>query len=147
MHFTRRNCRDLRITRRAGAAAVETALVLPLFFGVVMGMVEFGRAFMVTQLLTNAAREGARVAITAGSTNDEVTELVKTLVNDTVGVGKSRVKVSIRVSGSNLKSLASAEKREMCEVRVNVAVGDVSLLPAKYLTNATLKGQAAMRHE
>ena len=42
---------------RRGAALVEMALVLPIFFGVVLGIVEFGRAMMVSQMVTNAARE------------------------------------------------------------------------------------------
>jgi Flp pilus assembly protein TadG len=132
---------------RSGASAVEAALVLPLFFLVVMGVIEFGRAFMVSQLLTNAAREGARTAITAGSTNSDVASKVKQLVSDSVGVAQSKVTVTISVNNSTSAQLADAEKRDMCEVEATVLVSDISLLPAKYLTGASLKGQAAMRHE
>jgi len=45
--------------RRRGAAAVEMALVLPIFFTVVLGIIEFGRAMMVSQLMATSAREGA----------------------------------------------------------------------------------------
>lgn len=134
-------------TRRSGAAAVEAALVLPLFFLVVMGVIEFGRAFMVAQLLTNAAREGARTAITTGSTNTDVVNKVKQLVSDTVGVAQAKVTVTVSVNGSASAQLADAEKRDMCEVEATVLVSNVSLMPTKYLTGATLKGQAAMRHE
>ena len=34
-----------------------------MFFLMVFGMIEFGRAIMVQQVLTNASREGARVAV------------------------------------------------------------------------------------
>lgn len=44
--------------RRSGA------LVLPIFFLVVGGIIEFGRAFMISQVLQNAAREGCRKAVT-----------------------------------------------------------------------------------
>ena len=40
---------------RRGAALVETAMVLPMFFLVVLCIVEFGRAMMVSQLVTTAA--------------------------------------------------------------------------------------------
>ena len=50
-----RRCRS----NRQGAAAVEFALVVPVFFLMVFGMIEFGARIMVQQLLTNAAREGA----------------------------------------------------------------------------------------
>jgi Flp pilus assembly protein TadG len=43
-----------------GAAAVEFALILPILLLLVLGLVEFGRAFNVQISLTNAAREGAR---------------------------------------------------------------------------------------
>lgn len=45
-----------------GAAAVEMAIVLPLLILLLGGIVDFGRAFMREVILTNAAREGARVA-------------------------------------------------------------------------------------
>jgi Flp pilus assembly protein TadG len=43
-----------------GAAAVEFALVLPLFMALLMGTIDFGYFFYSTQIVTNAAREGAR---------------------------------------------------------------------------------------
>jgi Flp pilus assembly protein TadG len=62
-----RDCRSCRRNRR-GAAAVEFAFVAPVFILLVFGMIEFGRAIMVQQILTNAAREGARVAILDSAT-------------------------------------------------------------------------------
>ena len=43
-----------------GAAAVEFALILPVLLLLVLGLVEFGRAYNVQISLSNAAREGAR---------------------------------------------------------------------------------------
>ena len=53
-----------------GAALLEVALTLPLMLLVAVGIFEFGRAYQTWQVLTNAAREGARVAVLPG-TNDE----------------------------------------------------------------------------
>lgn len=48
-----------------GAAAVEFALVLPILLTLVLGTIEFGRAYNVQISLTHAARETARsMAIT-----------------------------------------------------------------------------------
>ena len=44
-----------------GAAAVEFALLLPVLIVLILGIVEFGRAFQVQATLAAAAREGARV--------------------------------------------------------------------------------------
>jgi Flp pilus assembly protein TadG len=45
---------------RAGAAAVEFALVAPLFTLLILGAVELGRALQVQAALDNAVREGCR---------------------------------------------------------------------------------------
>ncbi|MDR6505367.1 TadE/TadG family type IV pilus assembly protein [Arthrobacter oryzae] len=45
-----------------GAVAVEMAIVLPVLLLLLIGIMEFGRAFNVQVSLTQAAREGARHA-------------------------------------------------------------------------------------
>lgn len=58
---------------------MEFALVAPVFFLMVLGMIEFGRMVMVQQVITNASREGARVGVldsptpTAGQVSTTVT--------------------------------------------------------------------------
>lgn len=46
-----------------GAAAVEGAVVLLVFLVVILAIFEAGRFFNVQQVLTNASREGARLAV------------------------------------------------------------------------------------
>jgi hypothetical protein len=48
---------------RRGQALVEFALVLPLILLLVVGMLEFARAWNLHQTLTDAVREGARRAL------------------------------------------------------------------------------------
>ena len=43
-----------------GAAAVEFALVVPVLLALVLGIVEFGRAYYIETTLSSAAREGVR---------------------------------------------------------------------------------------
>ena len=62
--------------RRKGAAVVEFAIVAPVLFLLVFGMIEYGRMLMVQQTLTNASREGARKGILVNSTSSEVTSTV-----------------------------------------------------------------------
>lgn len=47
--------------RESGAAALEFALVLPILVLLIMGMVEFSRAYNAQISLTHATREGVRV--------------------------------------------------------------------------------------
>lgn len=49
--------------RDGGQSLVEMAIVLPVLLLLVIGMVEFARAWMFQQLITNIAREGARLAV------------------------------------------------------------------------------------
>lgn len=60
-----------------GAAAVEMAIVFPLLFLIIAGIVDFGRAYQAQVQLTNAAREGARAAVVLplGSIPDPTTEV------------------------------------------------------------------------
>ncbi|MBI4358324.1 MAG: pilus assembly protein [Candidatus Omnitrophica bacterium] len=43
-----------------GSAMIEMTLILPLVVMLIIGVVEFSRVLMVKQVITNAAREGAR---------------------------------------------------------------------------------------
>ena len=43
-----------------GAVAVEFAILLPVFLLLVFGICDFGHAYYMKQLVTNASREGAR---------------------------------------------------------------------------------------
>jgi Flp pilus assembly protein TadG len=55
-----------------GAALIEAAVTIPIILLISVAIFEFGRAYQTWQVLTNAAREGARVAILAGTTQDQV---------------------------------------------------------------------------
>ena len=55
-----------------GASAVEFAVVAPVFFLLIFGMIEYGRMVMVQQVITNASREGCRRAVIDGSTYADV---------------------------------------------------------------------------
>ena len=54
--------RRRRKQNRLGATAVEFAVVAPVFFALVLGLVEFGRMTMVKQALSDAACIGCRTA-------------------------------------------------------------------------------------
>jgi Flp pilus assembly protein TadG len=42
---------------------VEAAMTLPLLLLICVGIIEFGRLYQTWQVMTNAAREGARIAV------------------------------------------------------------------------------------
>ena len=61
---------DIR-NRERGQAMVETAIAIPLLLMMMVGIFEVGRAYETWQVLTNAAREGARMAVTPSGTARE----------------------------------------------------------------------------
>lgn len=66
-----------RLTGQRGQALLETAVILPLVLLVSVSIFEFGRAYQVFQVMTNAAREGARIAVLPGTADADVTNRVK----------------------------------------------------------------------
>jgi Flp pilus assembly protein TadG len=61
-----------RLKSDRGTALLEMAVTLPLLLLVSIGIFEFGRAYQYAQVITNAAREGARVAVLPGQPSDAV---------------------------------------------------------------------------
>jgi hypothetical protein len=66
-----------RLRSERGNALIETAITIPIVLLIAVGIFEFGRAYQTQQVLTNAAREGARQAILEGVTDTQVTALVR----------------------------------------------------------------------
>lgn len=115
-------------------------MVLPLFVLLVFGTIEFGRMVMVQQLITNAAREGARSAILDGATTADVTSAVTSYLTASAVSGTSVV-----VSPD---PPSSAPYGSSVTVRVSVPFDAVSWLPSPmYLAGKTLQAQCVMRRE
>ena len=55
------------LRNESGAAAVEFALIASILFLFIFGIIEFGRIFSELEVLTSAAREGARTAAVRGT--------------------------------------------------------------------------------
>jgi TadE-like protein len=64
--------RRARWESEEGSELIEYALVLPMLLLVVLGIVEFGFLFQRYEVLTNAAREGARMAVLPGYNEPDV---------------------------------------------------------------------------
>lgn len=133
---------------RSGAALVEFAVVFPVFILVILGIIEFGRAFMVGQMVTNAAREGARQAVLDGSSNSAVTSTVTSFLQGAGNISSSDVTVTITVSNSSAgNDVANAKSGDLCTIRASVPFNKVSYLTPSFLSTTNLVGQSTMRHE
>ena len=66
--------------RFRGAAAVELALVLPVILLIIFGALQYGWLYLKAQHITNAARYGARVAVRADASTQNVIDAIKALL-------------------------------------------------------------------
>ncbi len=126
--------------RRSGAAVVEFAIVAPLMMFMTLGMMEVGRMVMVKQLLVNASREGARLAVLPGASAEEVQSQVSgQLANESV----SGVSVSL-----NPTALSTAPAGTAVTVTVSVPASAITWVPKPLFSfNTTLQASTTMRKE
>jgi Flp pilus assembly protein TadG len=136
-----RPCRLFRRKRRA-AAAVEFALVAPVFFLLVFGMIEYGRMLMVQQVLTNASREGARAAVLDGATEAQVQATVTNYLTNGSITGATTTVTS--PDGG----LSDADFGDPITVTITIPFSQVSWLPSPmYLGARTMTASTVMRRE
>ena len=128
--------------RRRGAAAIEFAIVAPVFFMLIFGMFEFGRMLMVQQVLTNAARSGARIAVIDGASSAEVISTIQEYL-DNASIDPQDVTISV-----NPSNLSQTDTGDAITVSLSVPFTDVSWLPSPwFLSNRTLQASCTMRRE
>ena len=126
--------------KRHGAAAVEFAIVAPIFFLLIFGIIEIGRAVMVQQIITNASREGARRAVLEGATVADVSNIVTTYL-----ANASLPSAAVAFPQGNPESVSYGNP---VEVRVSIPYAQVNWLPTPlYLSGQTLQASTVMRRE
>lgn len=130
-----------------GAAAVEFALIAPIFLLMLGGIIEFGQAFRIEHLLSNACRRGARSAILAGSSTSQVQANVQRQCVTMLGVNGSDVKVTVSVNGTDA-DVSSAVKGSQIDVQVTIPYSKAGVgFFTKLFSNASLSSTCILEHE
>jgi Flp pilus assembly protein TadG len=80
-----------------GAELIEFALIFPLLLVVIGGIVDFGFIFQRMEVVTNAAREGARIAVLPGYNLADVQGRVQGYINEGLGPGAATATTSLNV--------------------------------------------------
>lgn len=132
--------------RRSGVAAVEMAVVSPVLFLIILGIFEFGHGIMVANLITNAARDGARTAVVDGSTDGEVTARVQDFLKNALGLAKGEMTVVTQVNDSDI-NVSAAKQGDKVTVTVTVPHQHVQLFLGRWLAGRSLQATVSMRHE
>jgi len=147
-HLRRRRPGGRSASFRRGAAAVEFALVAPIFlFALIIPMVEFGRGMMVVNALSSAAKTGCRTGVLPSSDNSAIATAVANSLSAQGIQGANPIEV--RVNGT-VANASTAMQGDAISVTVSVPMSNVSWLPlslTRYLGNQTLSQTEVMRRE
>lgn len=120
MSSRRRGSRE----QRRGAALVEFAMVVPVVFALIFGMIELSRYVMVQQALTSAAQRGCRKATLATTLSGQAVEAtVREYLSGTLGSLASSDSVEISISPDALNAVTSGSN---VTVRIQVNANDIS---------------------
>lgn len=123
--------------RARGAAVVEFAVVCPVLCVILFGIIEYGYVFFVQQNLTNAAREGCRVAVLQ-STTDPYTAVDQRITAIMTAAG---------VRGYTITKTHATQADPTESVTVRVPYGNVSLTGFFGTHSFNLEGHCSMRKE
>lgn len=128
--------------RRRAAATLEFALVFPILLLIVLGVIEFSKAFLTEHMLTLATREAARVAALEGTTIDQIHEVLHSYLTP------SRVPPEVLEIQIDPPDLSATETGDWVTVSVSVRFEHVSLLSTPFfLPGKVLEASCTMRRE
>jgi Flp pilus assembly protein TadG len=150
--------------RERGAALVEFAFALPLLLVVLAGIVDFGFAFQRYEVITNAAREGARLATLPGYDSTSVESRVRSYVQQGLSLSPAGLTATMGASGSGSVTTTyptvSVPVTGLPNVTVNTALVTVTyrhtflllgpmlgLINHSWSNNITLRATSQMRIE
>ena len=126
--------------RRAGSAVVEFAVIAPLMFLVVFGVIELGRAMAVQETVTSASREACRVAVVDGRTKSDATDRITSMMSS-AGIAGYTVAFSPDPP-------SSAREGTPVIVTVQIPFNNVTWLPSpQFLRNRVLRGSTTLSRE
>jgi Flp pilus assembly protein TadG len=125
--------------KRRGAAAVEFSVAAPVLFLFVFSIFEFGRGFMVIDLLGDAARVGCREGAVQGQSSATIQTDVQ---NRLQGEGVNGATVTVQVNGAT-GDPATARSGDAITVLVSVPVRSITWTNANFLSG-NLTAQSAM---
>jgi hypothetical protein len=130
-----------------GAELVEFALTFPLMLLVVLGIIDFGLLLQRYEVLTNAAREGARVAVLGYSTANIQTRVDQYLLGTGLDTG-----VVTTVGAATFPPIGGGNCITVIPVTVTYThnymfVGGIASFFGSTLGSKTLNATANMRRE
>lgn len=133
---------QIRHHSRSGTAAVELAVIAPLVIALLVGLLEVGRMVQVNEIISNAAREGARNASTGVNTYANVQTVVQNYltnagITNQTGLVINVYDVTQGNSGPQFNP-ANAAYLDQLQVTVSLPYSNVQLAPLPGFSNSVV---------
>ena len=135
-----------------GAEIIEFAMLTPIFALLIAAMFDFGFLFRNWEILTNAAREGARVGVLPAYACDGSTTDIESRVQAYMAASGISDTASFVVDMSTAAVTTTAGTFNACVVTVQMfqplpTLGVFSMIFGSSMSSVSLKSQAVMRTE
>ncbi len=153
MEHARHGRRNRRLLGARGQALIEAALIIPILLLIAVGIFEFGRAYQTWQILTNAAREGARLAVVPSPVLANIDQRVRDYMQ--AGQLGAYAKAEVIVN-RNAKILVNGVEVSASAITINYPFDFIMLQPVAKLikggsdslgSSLTMQASATMRNE
>ena len=122
---------------RTGAAAVEFAIVAPIFFVLLIGSLEFGRLNVIRHTADQAAYEAARHAMVPGATVDEARQHANRMLR-IVGTRGAQIDVQPADLGPDVDEIT---------VTVDVPLNQNGWITPRFTRNTTIRAKSRLKTE
>ena len=132
-----------KLRPRSGTTTVEFAVVISIFLLFVLGLVEIGRGFMVSHLLTNAARVGCRQGILQNQSTASITSAVDALL---ATQGVQGAMTTVQVNGITADA-STARSNDDITVSVSAPIASLTWVPVSNYLQGNISGQYTLRRE
>jgi Flp pilus assembly protein TadG len=130
-----------------GAELIEFVIVFPILLLILSGILEFGMLMRSYEVVTNAAREGARVAVPDGYSANDVQNRVTQYANAAGLGGGAPVATSVDVPVTTAAGTFTARQVTVTWTYQMAVLSGVSALFGSPVGNVPLASRAVMRAE
>ncbi len=122
------------LKNRRGVSALEFALVAPVLFMLVFGIVQFGITFNNFLTLTDGVRAGSRVLAASRSSSTPWTSATNAIYASAPNLTKASVSITLSVAGTTCAGDTA------CATALTAAVGNSASVQGSYPCNLTIMG-------
>jgi Flp pilus assembly protein TadG len=139
-----------RAQQQRGGTLVEAAFTITILIMFIMGIVEFGRAYNIYHIITNAAREGARFGVTPqqGTNNLPSSTQVQTLVNQFLASGGVKgASIAVTYPTQTINGVQLQYTSVTVNAPYNFVVPQLLFGAGSNLTSVNMQTEASMRDE